>query len=183
MSAERRIICTDEEVRGLLERRRTQLRRPISNASGAFWDHAGYRLAMCPSGAWRFFARRSDEPAPGSPVVHCPFGVPGDVLSVREAWATSQDYDRVPLRSAGFYERDMVWYRAAAPGHGHGRWRSPVTMPAWAVRLRPVVVAVRAQRLQEISEEDALAEGMLYHDGDGIGHSGWVWALTVELPS
>lgn len=48
-----------------------------------------------------------------------------------------------------------------------------IHMPRWASRLTLVVTATKVERLQAISEPDAKAEGALYHDGRGIGHSGW----------
>lgn len=41
------------------------------------------------------------------------------------------------------------------------RWRSPLYMPRWASRLTLEVTEVRAQRVQEISEDDAIAEGFV----------------------
>lgn len=46
------------------------------------------------------------------------------------------------------------------------KWRSPMFMPRWASRLTLDVLSVRAERLQEITEEDALAEGMPQSDGN-----------------
>lgn len=40
------------------------------------------------------------------------------------------------------------------------KWRSPLFMPRWAARLWLEITAVKVERMQEISEEDALAEGM-----------------------
>lgn len=42
-----------------------------------------------------------------------------------------------------------------------GRWRSPIHMPRWASRLTLTVTAVKVERLQDITKEDAIAEGAL----------------------
>ena len=46
-------------------------------------------------------------------------------------------------------------------------------MPKWASRIELEIVSVRPERVQAITEADALASGMLFHDGHGVGHSGY----------
>lgn len=69
----------------------------------------------------------------------------GDRLWAREAFATTGGG---PVR---YYATDDV--------HELRRKRSPIHMPRWASRLTLIVTDVRVQRLAEISEEDARAEG------------------------
>lgn len=91
---------------------------------------------------------------------HSPFGQPGDLLWGRETWGT------VPMRRRGdpAQPTDEIVYRATddllPEDHQYvGRWRPPIHMPRWASRLTLEVLDVRAERLQEISEVDVLAEG------------------------
>jgi hypothetical protein len=94
----------------------------------------------------------------------------GDRLWVREAWAVGACAD-------GFSPRELdprtwrvdnggLWYPAddTVPAHPispRGRTRPPMFMPRWASRVLLEVTDVRVQRLQEISEADAGAEGMV----------------------
>jgi len=84
----------------------------------------------------------------------------GDLLWVREAWA------QYPIELNP--QPEDIWYKAdgrsppsAAKVH---RWRSPIHMPRWASRITLRVTAVRVERLQEISEEDAQAEGIYWSE-------------------
>lgn len=107
----------------------------------------------------------------------------GDILWVKEGWGYArEEFCRCPQPSeAAPCDRWLngegcsstspeVIYRA-----DHDKphtWRSPVTMPRWAAREWIKVVDVRVQRLQEISEEDAIAEGVEYVDREP-GYPNW----------
>jgi hypothetical protein len=81
--------------------------------------------------------------------------VPGDRLWVREAWAPHPD----GVMAHGAVYR-LCHESAAQTGPGIERWRPSIHMPRWASRLTLSVTDVRVQRLQEISEADAQAEGV-----------------------
>jgi hypothetical protein len=89
----------------------------------------------------------------------CPYGVPGDRLWVRETWQ-----ENTPP-SGYIYRADDV------AGHIDTGWRPSIFMPRAACRIRLEVTDLRVQRLQEISEEDAEAEGADYRC-DRCGDSG-----------
>jgi hypothetical protein len=112
----------------------------------------------------------------------CPYGLPGDRLWVREAWRTADTLDSMSPTaigdaaiSAGYkvpwaplqFEADGVRNGAWAgfgPGNGvvvgPGRLRAGMHMPRWASRITLEVTDVRVERLQDISEADAIAEGI-----------------------
>lgn len=91
----------------------------------------------------------------------CPIGQPGDTLWVRETW--QEMVANVPLADGSGATWDgksmRVVYRADGD-HLASSWRSPTHMPRWASRLSLRVKSVRVERLQEISEADARAEGI-----------------------
>lgn len=149
---ERPILFSGLMVRAILEGRKTQTRRVVKNATGPFWDHPGYRIVM--HDGFTFWETHSGKPNQYGPSIACPYGKPGDRLWVRETWWAARDDVR------GEMKRDTVRYAATADGLGVPKFRPSIHMPRWASRITLEVVSVRVERLQDISEEDAKAEGI-----------------------
>lgn len=96
--------------------------------------------------------------------IACPYGVPGDLLWVRETWQTcTTPEDRDP--SQVVYAAD----HNGRPGfvEDEWSWRTPIYMPRWASRLTLCVTAVEAQRLHDITDADAASEGIRAWTKDG----------------
>jgi hypothetical protein len=93
----------------------------------------------------------------------------GDRLYVRESWRCEARYDDLAPRdipsSAPIYYAADPDPRDSDPGCA-GRYRHGRFMPRWASRLTLTVTEVRVQRLQDISEDDALAEGVEMESAD-----------------
>jgi len=151
---ERQIIFSGEMVRAILEGRKTQTRRVIK-----------------------------PQPIDKLWMAVCPYGERGWRLWVRESWRPA-DLGRVPG------ERQPIQYRAdeatlerhyhvapAAYFPGEAKWRPSIHMPRWASRITLEVVAVRVERVQDIREDDAFAEGICGGDwlGDPVGEFAKLW--------
>lgn len=197
---ERPILFSGEMIRALLAGRKTQTRRPVKqrpvldsyNEIGS-WDGPGeedeYTLSLCP------------------------YGKPGDTLWVREAWG---------IGGSGYLVDPTLNYRADGaqrpldPDLNHMRpevakvfakgWRPSIHMPRWASRITLQVTDVRVERVQDISEEDARAEGVIeepvycakhgrlacsfailwdsiHKEGSGFSwdQNPWVWVVKFEV--
>lgn len=166
---ERPILFSGPMVHAILEGRKTQTRRLVK-PQPITWDWPEMRERL-----------KSQEL-----LNTCPDGQPGDRLWVRESW---MDAD-IPegMMGADQVVRGPVsnrmprgwircaWHKGVPDPLGwpvRRGWKSPIHMPRWASRITLEITGVRVERLQEISDEDAFAEGAMFHDGRGIGHSGW----------
>ena len=160
----RPIIFSAPMVRAILDGRKTVTRRilkpqPNSGPNGEM-VHLG-------DGSWGL----SDGVLTGE----WKLARPGDRLWVREAWRSTAIYDvlspsemngKEPIR----YECDETWQTWGWKlADKHGRLRPSIHMPRWASRITLEVTEVRVQRLQDISEEDAKAEGAPCCVTDGEG--------------
>lgn len=183
---ERRLLIPGVMIPGVLDGSKTQHRAPVRA------DCQQYeKLRLDERGLLRQGGMQEQAWTKGGRWVRCPLGQPGDRLWVPETWALPESYDRENLRllvnraSALAKNPEMAaeacsrlalaqsWlsYKADPPprpmtGSGParaGRWRSPLLMPRWASRITLEIAEVRVERLQDISEEDAKAEGV-YND-------------------
>lgn len=151
---ERPIIFSGSMVSAILADTKTQTRRvvkPQPEPVGGEAKHAHW--------SWRggFFALRM-YPAQSTLLAHCPYGAPGDRLWVKETYANmAHDGD------------EPMWtYKAGSPptsAEGWSlppgvKWKSGRFMPKAAARITLELTDVRVERLQEISEADAYAEGI-----------------------
>lgn len=166
---ERPILFLAPMVRAIQEGRKTVTRRPVkatkAHADGFMMlDHGkGWR----PYNAFGDFA--SDHEGMEYPIA-CPHGKLGDRLWVRETCFIN-DY-----REASVPEQERadceIHYRADGIPDFEGeeeliRWRPSIHMPRWASRILLEVTDVRVERLQDITEEQALAEGIKKHSDGG----------------
>jgi len=175
--SEKPIVCKDWEVRAILAGRKTQMRRVIrpqpeyDQEVGRYWWRGDWDTCGGPRAGVRTHGRYGT----GEPtwtleeiVEHCPHGRPGDMLWVRETWQQIGDYP--------------ICYAAGPSGcgncHAHA-WRSSVTMPRRTSRLSLRIIDVRVQRLREISEEDACAEGV--ERFGRIGRLGKKYGMVIVL--
>lgn len=142
MSYERPILFSGPMVRAILSGRKTQTRR------------------VCKSIIWT-----GGKPFPPNTPHHygeiasikqCPYGKTGDLLWVRETFASNEQ--------AGIHPAEAQWvYRATDETWGEEyeawKWKPSIFMPRAACRIILQVTDIRVERLQDISEDDAKAEG------------------------
>jgi len=140
---ERPILMSAPMVRALLAGRKAQTRRVVKH------EHASEIEVWAWNGvSWRFGVYGEGGVAADMGGIQCPYGVPGGTrLWVRETWAKAGEVG------------DATEYRADNHDPSAGKWRPSIHMPRWASRITLAVTAVRVERLQDISEADAVAEG------------------------
>jgi hypothetical protein len=152
---ERPILFSAPMVRALLDGRKTMTRRAIKThrSDGTFVcvDHgAGWWPYRSADGESEVMPDGCEYP------YSSPYGVTGDRLWVREKWA----YGIHALSAARDHESEIIYAATDSPQRRlDSRWRPSIHMPRWASRLTLEIAEVRIERLQEISEADAMAEG------------------------
>lgn len=219
---ERPILFNAEMVRAVLDGRKTQTRRVVKFPVKRWQFMEDYHgedldgwLADTPDAAeWCGWGWCEGRQVQNTPHLRCPYGARGDKLWVRETWridmaggstidgASDFSYDvsyraggdDLELRHAGSLDDDP-YIKTADSGPEHG-WRPSIFMPRWASRITLEVAGVRVERVQEITHDDALAEGISTAPIDGFadlwgsindkrGYSWdsnpWVWVVEFKV--
>lgn len=169
---ERPILMSAPMVRAILSGAKTQTRRVVNFKGAPPSDAEAKRLH--PIG----FMHET-----GFDGVRCPYGAPGDRLWVRETWhqcphcGEGDRYGRrVAYRAGGWMrepsgapddngDRNDSDARPLAPKCTAHGWRPSIHMPRWASRITLEVTGVRVERLHDIRDDDAKAEGVAREQG------------------
>ncbi len=149
---ERPILFSTPMVQAILAGRKTMTRRVVKPQFRNLWGQGVKR-------GDDFFSAHVDiaEPDGSWKWLRCPYGMAGDRLWVREKWGfidfeSSQEFNAAESAIAYWASGELIPMI--------NRWRSPIHMPRAFSRITLEIVGVKVERLQEISEEDAKAEGV-----------------------
>ena len=217
------LLLTGEMVRAILDGRKTRTRRPLKPQ---LYDDA--KIIIGEIGSSKGVAYIGDSMSGGHVTrVVSPYGQVGDRLWVRETFCLEHQVegdqpppfgDSRPIRwefegMESDPEGADMWvqphYRATDPtpelayedsnGEPTVRWKPSIHMPRWASRITLEITEIRVERVQEITEEEAISEGFFPDDGvsevycfseawdslyakKGLGWyaNPWVWVLTFR---
>jgi hypothetical protein len=151
---DRPILFKTDMVKAILEGRKTQTRRVLKPQptnklqKGAMDPHWYDQDFVCIAHTGKY--------------IKCPYGDLGDLLWVRESWCLSQPYDpetyyfQYKADRRNSYEPASEKYDYATPYI----WKPSIHMPKEACRLWLNITNIRVERLQNITAEDAIAEGI-----------------------
>lgn len=154
---ERPILFSGPMVRAILDGSKTQTRRIVKPQPETFQGEKGIEFSLTSNHRPVFADTFSRH--------YCPMGAVSDRLWVRENFSVSTDTIGLGGSIAGFdpekYPDIRVWYQSdnTRPTWAECRWRPSIHMPRWASRITLEVIGVRVERLRDISEQDAIAEG------------------------
>lgn len=171
---ERPILFQDAMVRALLAGTKTQTRRAMSRQKQHdFTDYTLFGQQGHSDDDWVAIEHAPDWPDGKDDQCHCPYGRRrSERLWVREAWAPEQyDANATSVAEVEASIRTPA-YRADFSGQPAYKWRPSIHMPRKLSRILLEVSDLRVQRLQEISREDALAEGIVQLADGGFGLPG-----------
>lgn len=176
------IIFSTPMVQAILDGRKTQTRRVIKDSANRTPQNIGrekfFKMVNVLNNKPFFgagFYKDSDvfeykgEILTDAVYFKCPYK-PGDVLYVKETWGKDENGEYVYRTNYGTTEDDSF-------PPSMFKWKPSIHMPRKAARIFLKVTNVRVERLQEITEEDARAEGISWLDEACYSNNGWTPTL------
>jgi hypothetical protein len=174
---EKPILFSTPMVQAILEGRKTMTRRIVKTTQNG-WNAQNMEFVKSENIAESFFINRTASPSLKKELTGfhaffkdnesdhklgtmCKYGQPGDVLWVRETWCLPSLYD-------GF-EKDFYFKAGFSPSdikdkNASGLYKPSIHMPKAAARIWLQVEEIRVERLRDITEKDAIDEGMKFHN-------------------
>jgi len=146
-------------VEQLLDLKKSQTRRVIKKQPIDIIPFRGDLACV------RWVALDQIDPEPRASIVGCRYGKPGDRLWVRETWGyvpmTAYRASVGVVQTINPNDKYMAAiYKAGFDRAGSFRWRPSIHMPRWASRIILEIEFVGVQRVQHITERDAVEEGV-----------------------
>lgn len=189
----RGLLMKEFGVNAILAGRKTQTRR-VADAGPA--DETECVTGPYNGGIWKFHYTETLDPM-YTVDLRCPYGVVGDRLYIRERIAIECPYG--PAEECD-HQHHVVYWAGEHPivrESVTAKWRPSIHMPKWASRILLRITDVRVERIQDISDDDILAEGIcamgleweafiilwdsIYKkQGYGWDVNPWTWAVTFE---
>ena len=151
MTKEKPILFSTEMVRAILDGRKTQTRRTIKEYIPAKIEWITPH--DLDNNKFGFYTENEDS-------IVCKYGKIGDRLWVKETYAVYGENSIIPYEyKANFKETiDKFW-----------KWKPSIFMPRKASRITLEIINIRVERLNDISEQDAIAEGVTINNLKFIG--------------
>jgi hypothetical protein len=171
------LLFSTPMVQAILQGRKTMTRRiadvPVGDHNGI--DIMDWGLSKYPyqeDGTWKYRVQTKVDESEGY-ILKSKYGQPGDLLWVRETWGVGSRPDPIVGSVDGFEfkaDQAMIDEIESLPiypcddfdfgNYDKKGWRPSIHMPKEAARIWLQVRSIRVERLQDISEEDAIAEGV-----------------------
>jgi len=184
------IIFQFELVAKIIAKQKGQTRRPIKSPDWVDFENLSIIKKLR-----KYFGLTLYKDGRAQKRFTCPYGVPGDKLWVRETFVSYEGWGYDPT----FYKADYVGIPTVR--NGWHRWKPSIHMPRWASRITIPIKSIRVERLMDITEADAIAEGFLnkevipartmffnkwddiYPDGHKFDLSAnpWVWVIEWDV--
>lgn len=142
------ILFSTDMVKAILDKTKTQTRRiikPTSKGEKVYYSNDN----KCPMEFREGFGGYELKPK---------YNI-GDVIWVRETWQYSDDLENPYLYKQKYNDEHLPEY------HNRVKWKPSIFMPKEACRIFLKVKNVRVEKLQDISEQDAIFEGIFVGDG------------------
>ena len=165
---ERPILYSTEMVKANLEDRKTMTRRTKgltlnNDFPKSEWSYTGYFLGTDRYDKWAGMTQAKNLKTGNLSFVDmCPYGKPADLLYVRENWSRIEariyfQADEAEDELKEEYSLDKI------------RWKPSIHLPKSGSRIWAMVEEIQVERVKDISEEDAKAEGIMEFESSNPG--------------